>query len=223
MKLTKVLVPALWSILGLDLTWFQSHRSWQLAALPMARAVPGCAVCLVSQSCPALCDPTDCSLLGSSVHGILQARSSRFLLQGIFPTQGSNPGLPHCTIWATREAHAVTLGYSPFPGHVFAHHMDAGPLLPCAFLSTSLQTPPTCKGSPCCHPLSPSLTTLSSSASVLPLHAVPLSWYKTQSDLCQQLCALPSSLRDWRPLDADIVFFTEPAYSRASEMFQKSC
>ena len=28
----------------------------------------------VSQSCPALCDPMDCSLPGSSVHGILQAR-----------------------------------------------------------------------------------------------------------------------------------------------------
>ena len=32
------------------------------------------------------------------------------LLQGIFPTQGSNPGLPHCRwilicSWATREAH----------------------------------------------------------------------------------------------------------------------
>ena len=26
------------------------------------------------QSCPILCDPTDCSPLGSSVHGILQAR-----------------------------------------------------------------------------------------------------------------------------------------------------
>ena len=26
------------------------------------------------QSCPALCDPMDCSLTGSSVHGILQAR-----------------------------------------------------------------------------------------------------------------------------------------------------
>ena len=25
-------------------------------------------------SCPTLCDPTDCGLLGSSVHGILQAR-----------------------------------------------------------------------------------------------------------------------------------------------------
>ena len=28
----------------------------------------------VAQSCPTLCDPGDCSLLGSSVHGILQAR-----------------------------------------------------------------------------------------------------------------------------------------------------
>ena len=28
----------------------------------------------VTQSCPTLCDPTDCSLPGFSVHGILQAR-----------------------------------------------------------------------------------------------------------------------------------------------------
>ena len=27
-----------------------------------------------AQSCPTLCDPTDCSLPGSSVHGIFQAR-----------------------------------------------------------------------------------------------------------------------------------------------------
>ena len=42
----------------------------------------------------------DCSPPGSSVHGILQARIlewvSRSLLQGTLPTQGSNPGLPHC-------------------------------------------------------------------------------------------------------------------------------
>ena len=31
-------------------------------------------VALVTQSCSTLCDPMDCSLLGSSVHGILQAR-----------------------------------------------------------------------------------------------------------------------------------------------------
>ena len=39
----------------------------------------------------------DCSLPGSSVHGILQARAGcSSLLQGTFPTQGSNLGLMHC-------------------------------------------------------------------------------------------------------------------------------
>ena len=28
----------------------------------------------VAQSCPTLSDPMDCSLLGSSIHGVLQAR-----------------------------------------------------------------------------------------------------------------------------------------------------
>ena len=54
---------------------------------------------LVTQSCPCLCNPMDCSLLGSSVPGILQARVLEWvpsLFQGIFPTQGSNPGLLHC-------------------------------------------------------------------------------------------------------------------------------
>ena len=49
----------------------------------------------VTQSCPTLCHPMD-----YTVHGILQASIlewlSLSLLQGIFPTQGSNPGLPHC-------------------------------------------------------------------------------------------------------------------------------
>ena len=44
-----------------------------------------------------LFDHTDCSSPGSSVHTFLQARmSSHSLLQGIFPTQGLNPGLLHC-------------------------------------------------------------------------------------------------------------------------------
>ena len=130
----------------------------------------------VAQSCPTLCDPMDCSLPSSSVHGIFQAivlewiaisfsrESSRprdrtqvsrivgrcftvwatrevlllsynyticdpmdfsltgflhpwdfpgkstgvgrhFLLQGIFPTQGSNPGLPHCRQMLYRLSH----------------------------------------------------------------------------------------------------------------------
>ena len=40
-----------------------------------------------------------------SVHGILQARILEWvaILQGIFPTQGSNPGLPHCQQTLTPE------------------------------------------------------------------------------------------------------------------------
>ena len=54
----------------------------------------------VVKSCLTLCDPMDCSLPGPSVHGIFPGNSTgvvcHFLLQGIFPTQGWNLGLPHC-------------------------------------------------------------------------------------------------------------------------------
>ena len=44
-----------------------------------------------------LCDPMDCSLPGSSVHGIFPGKNTgvccHFLLQEIFLTQGLNPGL----------------------------------------------------------------------------------------------------------------------------------
>ena len=44
------------------------------------------------QSCPTLCDPMDCSLLGSSVHGILQARILEWV--GMTPPGDlPNPGI----------------------------------------------------------------------------------------------------------------------------------
>ena len=53
---------------------------------------------LVTQSCPTLWDPMDCSLPSSSVHGIFPGKSTgmgcHFLLQGIVLTQGMNQGLP---------------------------------------------------------------------------------------------------------------------------------
>ena len=53
-------------------------------------------LCLLAQSCPTLCDPMDCNLPGSSVHGDSSGKNTRVgchaLLQRIFPTQGSNPG-----------------------------------------------------------------------------------------------------------------------------------
>ena len=56
-----------------------------------------CYCCLAAVSCLTLCDPIDCCPPGSSVHWISQARILElvFLLQGIFPTQGSNLHLLH--------------------------------------------------------------------------------------------------------------------------------
>ena len=61
---------------------------------------------LAAQSCPILCNPNpmDCSPLGSpqgsSVHGDSPGKNTEVgchaLLQGIFPTQGLNPGLLDC-------------------------------------------------------------------------------------------------------------------------------
>ena len=54
-------------------------------------------LCLVTQSYPTLWDPMDCSLLVSSVHrdslGKNTELSRHALLQVVFPTQGSNPGV----------------------------------------------------------------------------------------------------------------------------------
>ena len=60
-----------------------------------------CAVlCLATQSCPALCNPMDCSPPGSSVHGNSPGKNTGLgchaLFQRIFPTQGPNPHLPRC-------------------------------------------------------------------------------------------------------------------------------
>ena len=55
---------------------------------------------LVARSCPGLCNPVDCSPPGSTAHGDSLGRntgiSCHSLLQGIFLTQGSSPGLLHC-------------------------------------------------------------------------------------------------------------------------------
>ena len=59
-------------------------------------------VCLVAQFCPNPCNPMDCSLLGSFVHGDSPGKNTGVgclwgaLLQGIFPTQEWNQGLLHC-------------------------------------------------------------------------------------------------------------------------------
>ena len=58
-----------------------------------------CVCVLVTLSCATFCDPVDCSPPGSCQWDSLGTNTGvgyRFLLEGIFPTQGSNPGLLHC-------------------------------------------------------------------------------------------------------------------------------
>ena len=68
-------------------------------------------LCFIAQSCPTVCNPTDCSPPGSSVHRILQARilewvamsSSRRASQPRDQTQISCIVGRFFTIWTTRE------------------------------------------------------------------------------------------------------------------------
>ena len=68
---------------------------------------------LVAQLCPTLCDAMDCSLPGSSVHGLLQARIlewvaisfSRGSSQPRDQTKGSRVAGRFFMIWATGEAY----------------------------------------------------------------------------------------------------------------------
>ena len=71
----------------------------------------------VTQSCPTLCDPVDCSLRNSSVHGILQARMLEWVAIS-FSRGSSRPrdrarvsriGGRRFNLWATREAYIVYL------------------------------------------------------------------------------------------------------------------
>ena len=51
----------------------------------------------VAQSCPTLCNPMDCSLPGSSVHGIFQARILEWVAissPGDLPDPGIEPRSP---------------------------------------------------------------------------------------------------------------------------------
>ena len=85
-----------------QLSWW-CHPAISSSAIPFA------------QLCPTFCNPMDCSPPGSSVHGDSPNKNTgvgcHAVLQGIFPTQGSNSGLPH---WrqilyhlSTREGHLI--------------------------------------------------------------------------------------------------------------------
>ena len=116
----------------------------------------GPCVCSVAQSRATLCDPVDGSLPGSSVHGIFQASNCsalpfRFLLQGIFPTQGSNPRLLRLPHWQAESLPLRHLGSSR--GNCW--EVDDWVRLPPGVTSSGLQASPVWLGVPTrTHPIS---------------------------------------------------------------------
>ena len=59
---------------------------------------------LRAQSCPTLCDPVDCSLLGSSVHGILQAR----ILESVTISFSRGSSRPRDQMWVINQLSSNT-------------------------------------------------------------------------------------------------------------------
>ena len=91
-------------------TWLLPPLGWTNKPVYMVRTTSKVKV-NVAQSCPTLCDPMDCSLPGSSVHGIFQARVlervaisfSRRSAQPRDRTQVSCVVGRRFTVWATGE------------------------------------------------------------------------------------------------------------------------
>ena len=81
----------------------------------------------VAQSCPTLCNPMDCSLWGSSVHGIFQARVLEWIATAFSRgssrprdwTQVSRIAGRYFTIWATREAQSIYITINNVRGFPF--------------------------------------------------------------------------------------------------------
>ena len=84
---------------GCQASWAEDDNKWgekkKIQQLALPTMYLNESEVKVAQPCLTLRDPMD-----YTVHGILQARilgvGSLSLLQGIFPTQGLNPGLAHC-------------------------------------------------------------------------------------------------------------------------------
>ena len=99
---------------------YRKSVQWTSGCWPLSiEGMPWGMLCLVAQSCLTLCNPMDCSLPGSSVHGILQARilewvaipSSRGSSQLRDWTQVSCVLGRYFTFWYTREAQEYWSGY----------------------------------------------------------------------------------------------------------------
>ena len=76
---------------------FDLRKIWPQVFENRFRVAFGVCACLVTHLCLTLCEPRDCRVLCPwNSPGKNTGVGTPSILQGIFPTQGSNPDLPHC-------------------------------------------------------------------------------------------------------------------------------
>ena len=173
-------------------------------------------LCLATQLCPTLCDPMDCSLSGSSVHGDSPGKNTGMgchaLLQGIFQTQESNRGLLHCrqTLYqlsyqgSPQNGGSVQFSHSVMSDSLQPHELQhARPSCPSPTPGVNSNS---CLSSQWCHP------TISSS--VIPFSSHPQFFPESGSFQKSQFFAsgvqiirvsastsvFPMNIQDWSPL-----------------------
>ena len=99
---TSDLIAPIWEGLGvLSIVWPGTNNRYSSHTCLCAKRL---------QTCPTLCDPMDCVLPGSSVHGILQARILEWIVMPSF--RGSSQ--PRDQIWIGRQVNTSSYLGNPF-------------------------------------------------------------------------------------------------------------
>ena len=90
-----------------------------------------CIICMHHKSlqlCPTLCDPMVSGSPGFSVHGDSPGKNTKVgchaLLQGTFPSRGSNPGLLHCRLILSCLSHQGSIILSNMLAFAFLSTMS---------------------------------------------------------------------------------------------------
>ena len=169
---------------------------------------------LVTQSCPNLCNRMAHSPPGSSVHGKSPGKNtgvgSHFLLQGIFPTQGSNlfdHPLNHQESPHTYEHIYVLMlffSYSVMSHSLWPHGLQHG-RLPCSWPSPRACSN-SCPSGWWCHPtissyvipFSSSFLSFSLSMSFSVIHLFPSGGQRIGASASASV--LPMNIQGWFPL-----------------------
>ena len=173
------------------LCWFQAYSKVKSLCIYVCVYVYA-ALCLVAQSCLTLCNPMDCSLPGSSVHGDSPGKNTGIgchaLLQGIFPqgrgTEPTSPTLQWILLPSKPQGKSKNTGMgslSLFQGIFPTQELNQG-LLDCRWILYQLSY----QGSPFCQIIF-HYTSLQATEHSFLYSVVGLCWL---SILCELVCML---------------------------------